>query len=95
MHDLQVIRRAHLALAARHHADDLLSLAEKCAGLLDTDSPIGNDARVLVERIYGEVRQAAEAPVNTGPHTYIPSPRYAAVSDRAEDGVRLLENPVD
>lgn len=80
MHDLSVIRQQHLALAAREQADELFRFAERCAAGLAEDSPLGTDARALVQKAYDKVRARADAPVETGPHTYIP------MSPRKEDG---------
>jgi hypothetical protein len=81
MHDISVIRQQHLALAAREQADELFRFAERCAASLDETSPLGTDARALVAKAYDKVRARADAPVATGPHTYIP------LSARKEDGL--------
>ena len=63
----------------------LTNSLEQAAKRLGPDSPRALSALNLVDVVYAPVRAMHEAPINTGPHTYIP------VSGRAEDGVRVAE----
>lgn len=73
MHDLSVIRRQQVEVSARQHSAELLAFLEKSCRLLDTDSPLGNEARVLLDKVCAPLREARDGEINTGPHTYIPS----------------------
>lgn len=74
MHDITVIRQAHVELDARQHASELLHHLERCAKALGPDSPIGTDAQALVDSIYGNARKLSGplTEAQTGPVAYTP-----------------------
>lgn len=92
MNHLNDIRRQHIALSANRYALELLEELQKCADALGPDSPRGQSAQALIDKVWEPVHENKARPVKTGPVRSI-QPDGSVVHTDGEGNVTKVEAP--